>query len=62
MLDAAGKAEKQQILQMPMVVSSGRIARIARTRGAQQPPLVADGPDDRALVRAVESWRETRPG
>jgi uroporphyrinogen-III synthase len=61
MLDVASKVEKRQILQMPMVVSSGRIAGIARTRGARRSPLVADGPEDQALIRAVESWRETRP-
>jgi uroporphyrinogen-III synthase len=62
MLDAASKAERRQIQQMPMVVSSGRIARIAREHGARRPPLIADGPDDQALVRAVESWREAQPG
>lgn len=61
MLDVASRAEMRQILDMPMVVSSGRIARIACKRGARRPPLVADGPDDQALVRAVESWRESRP-
>ena len=61
LLDIASKVEKRQILHMPMVVSSGRIARIVRERGAQRPALVADGPEDKALVRAVESWQENRP-
>jgi uroporphyrinogen-III synthase len=60
LLDIASGAEKRQILAMPMVVSSARIARIALKRGARLAPLVADGPEDQALVRGVESWSESR--
>ncbi len=57
LLDIASEAERRQILAMPMLASSERIAGIARNRGVRQSPLVADGPEDEALVRAVENWR-----
>lgn len=60
LLDIASDAEARQILGMPMVVSSGRIGCIVSKRGARRPPLVAEGPEDEALVRAVESWRVIR--
>ncbi len=60
LLDMANGVEKRQILAMPMVVSSARIARIARERGARRAPLVAEGPEDEALVRSVESWSESQ--
>lgn len=60
LLDIASEAETRRILAMPMVVSSGRIASIVRKHGARRPPLVAEGPGDQALVRAVESWRDIR--
>jgi uroporphyrinogen-III synthase len=60
LLDIASRVEKRQILAMPMVVSSARIASIARKRGARRAPLVAEGPEDDALVRSVESWSESR--
>ncbi len=56
LLEIASEAEKRQILAMPMLVSSERIARIARDLGAQQAPFVAGGPEDESLVRAIESW------
>ncbi|MDX1527316.1 MAG: uroporphyrinogen-III synthase [Gammaproteobacteria bacterium] len=62
LLDVASEAERRQILAMPMLVSSERIAAIARHRGVRQSPLVAEGPEDEALVRAVENWRRTQPG
>ncbi len=61
LLDIASEAERRQILAMPMLASSERIAGIARDRGVRQSPLVADGPEDEALVRAVENWRRTQP-
>ena len=62
LLDIASEAERRQILAMPMLVSSERIAAIGRDCGAQDSLLVADGPEDEALVRAVENWRRTQPG
>lgn len=59
LLELASETERRQILGMPMVVSSDRIARIARKRGAQRAPFVAAGPEDEAIVSAVESWRGT---
>lgn len=56
LLAIASGAETRQILGMPMVVSSERIACIVSRHGARQAPLVAEGPEDEALVRAVESW------
>lgn len=60
LLELVSDAEKREILAMPSVVSSERIARIARKRGARRTPVVASGPEDEALVRAVETWREIR--
>lgn len=59
LLEIASEAEKRQILAMPMLVPSERIARIARDLGAQQAPFVAGGPEDEALLRGVESWRRS---
>jgi len=59
LLDIASEAERRQILAMPMLVSSERIAAIARDRGARESPLVAEGPEDEVLVRAVENWRRS---
>lgn len=62
LLELASDTERRQILSMPMVVSSDRIARIARMRGARTAPVVASGPEDEALVGAVERWRKARTG
>lgn len=60
LFDIASEAERRQILTMPMLVSSERIAAIARDCGVRQSPLVSDGPEDEALVRAVENWRRSQ--
>lgn len=60
LLAMASAEERQQILGMTMVVSSERIARIAREHGARRRPIVAAGPGDDALVEAVRSSRENR--
>ena len=60
LLELASAKEKDQILGMTLVVSSERIARIARERGARRAPIVAAGPGDDALVEAVVSSRATR--
>lgn len=62
LLALSSDAEKRQILGMTMVVSSERIARIARKRGARRPPVVSSGPGDEALVNAVEGWSKVQSG
>ncbi|HSS65853.1 MAG TPA: uroporphyrinogen-III synthase [Gammaproteobacteria bacterium] len=59
LLDIASDEERRRILDMPMLVSSRRIARILRGRGARRPPLVAEGPEDEVMVRAIERWRRS---
>ena len=60
LMDVAGDKEKRQILSMPLVVSSERIARIVRRHGARKSPVVAATPEDKSLVEAVERWLESR--
>lgn len=62
LLGMATDVERRRILDMPMVVSSGRIAEIACQRGARRFPFVAQGPEDEALARAIETWRDNPGG
>lgn len=61
LLELATAAETAEILNMQFVVSSGRIADLARTAGARRAPIIAEGPGDEALVRAVRSWPAAEP-
>lgn len=56
-----GSADRVRLLELPMAVSSQRIARATRELNWQGDIVVAAGATDAALVHAMAQWKASKP-
>ena len=60
LFEIGGPAARPWLSGIPLVTVSERIARLARSIGVQNPPIVADDASDEAVVAALCRWHAHR--
>lgn len=61
LLEMLGSSGKQLLMDLPLLVVSERLAKVAGELGFRRPPLVADSASDAAVMDALMNWHSRRP-
>lgn len=56
LLYLTGPAAKRQLLNLPLLVISPRMAAFAHEFGFTRPPILTNGPSDAAILEALKAW------